>query len=81
MQIVVLSRNESLYSTRALVEAAKQRGHAIRVLDTLRFDIRVSRRKPELFYEAQAVGHIDAVIPHIALRLQCSAWPWFVSSK
>jgi len=69
MQIVVLSRNESLYSTRALVEAAKRRGHAIRVLDTLRFDIRVSRRKPELFYEAQAVGHVDAVIPRIGASI------------
>ena len=48
MRIVILSRKESLYSTRVLVEAARQRGHDVGVLDTLQFDIRVSRRSPEL---------------------------------
>jgi len=50
MRIVILSRNERLYSTRVLAEAALERGHSVRILDTLQFDIRVSKGKPGLFY-------------------------------
>src|SRR5437764_10123332 len=69
MRIVILSRNETLYSTRALAEAARQRGHQVRVLDTLQFDIRVSRRNPELFYAGEPVGPVDAVIPRIGASI------------
>src|SRR5437764_1928974 len=69
MRIVILSRQEALYSTRALVEAAKKRGHEVRVLDTLQFDIRVSRRNPELFYQGEPLGPVDAVIPRIGASI------------
>jgi ribosomal protein S6--L-glutamate ligase len=69
MRLAILSRNESLYSTRALVEAGRRRGHEVRVLDTLQFDIRVSRRNPELFYQGKPVGPIDAVIPRIGASI------------
>jgi ribosomal protein S6--L-glutamate ligase len=69
MQVVILSRNESLYSTRALVAAARKRGHGVRVLDTLQFDIRVSRRNPQLFYQGAKVGPVDAVIPRIGASI------------
>ena len=55
MRVVILSRQESLYSTRVLLEAALQRGHEVRVLDTLQFDIRLRRRNPELFYKGEPV--------------------------
>src|SRR5256886_12443726 len=69
MRLVILSRKASLYSTRVLVEAARQRGHEVRVLDTLKFDIRISRRKPELFYEGEPVGPVDAVIPRFGASI------------
>jgi ribosomal protein S6--L-glutamate ligase len=69
MRIVVLSRQPSLYSTRALVGAAEHRGHQVRVLDTLQFDIRVSRQNPELFYQGEPVGPVDAVIPRIGASI------------
>src|SRR3954465_11268664 len=69
MRLVILSRNESLYSTRMLLEAARQRGHEAEVLDTLQFDIRVSRRNPELFYQGKPVGPVDAVIPRIGASI------------
>src|SRR5437763_13551783 len=69
MRIVILSRQPALYSTRALVEAAQKRGHEVRVLDTLQFDIRVSRRTPELFYQGEPVGPVDAVIPRIGASI------------
>jgi ribosomal protein S6--L-glutamate ligase len=69
MRLVILSRQEALYSTRALVEAARRRGHRADVLDTLQFDIRVSKRNPELFYQGEPVGHVDAVIPRIGASI------------
>src|SRR5215470_4593123 len=69
MRLAILSRKESLYSTRVLVEAARRRGHQVRVLDTLQFDIRVSKRNPELFYQREAVGPVDAVIPRIGASI------------
>src|SRR3954452_8473942 len=72
MRLVILSRQPNLFSTRALTAAAEQRGHEVRVLDTLQFDIRVSRRSPELFYQSEPVGPVDAVIPRIG-----SSITWF----
>lgn len=69
MRIVILSRQETLYSTRVLVEAATRRGHQVRVLDTLQFDIRVSKQNPELFYQGEPVGPVDAVIPRIGASI------------
>src|SRR5438067_4745233 len=69
MRLVILSRQPLLYSTRVLVEAARQRGHSVRVLDTLQFDIRVSKRNPELFYGGEPVGPVDAVIPRIGASI------------
>jgi ribosomal protein S6--L-glutamate ligase len=69
MRIAILSRNETLFSTRALVEAGRRRGHDVQVLDTLQFDIRVSKRSPELFYQGEPVGPIDAVIPRIGASI------------
>ena len=69
MRLVILSRQESLYSTRVLVEAARKRGHQVEVMDTLQFDIRVSKQNPELFYRGEPVGPVDAVIPRIGASI------------
>jgi ribosomal protein S6--L-glutamate ligase len=69
MRLVILSRQPTLYSTRVLTEAAQKRGHAVEVLDTLQFDIRVSKLNPELFYQGVRVGPVDAVIPRIGASI------------
>jgi ribosomal protein S6--L-glutamate ligase len=69
MRLIILSRGPELYSTRVLQEAAVKRGHEVRVLDTLQFDIRVSKRHPELFYQGEPVGPVDAVIPRIGASI------------
>src|SRR6516162_6231177 len=69
MHIVILSRQPALFSTRALVEAGEKHGHTVQVLDTLQFDIRVSRRNPELFFQGEPVGPVDAVIPRIGASI------------
>jgi ribosomal protein S6--L-glutamate ligase len=69
MRVVILSRQPALYSTRVLVEAGQARGHEMQVLDTLLFDIRISKRSPELFYEGEPVEGVDAVIPRIGASI------------
>jgi ribosomal protein S6--L-glutamate ligase len=69
MRLAILSRQPSLYSTQALVAAGQARGHEVRVLDTLQFDIRLSRHNPELFFQGQPVRPLDAVIPRIGASI------------
>lgn len=45
MRICVLSRNSRLYSTRRLVEAARERGHLVSVLDTMAVAVRIGWRR------------------------------------
>ncbi|MBM4118353.1 RimK family alpha-L-glutamate ligase [bacterium] len=69
MNIAILSRAPRSYSTRRLREAAQARGHAVRVLDTLRFSIFVEAERPRLFYGGRPLPPIDAVIPRIGASI------------
>lgn len=65
MKIAVLSRNEKLYSTRRLVEAAKERGHNVEVIDFLKCYFVIEKGNPEIYYNGAKLTGIDAVIPRI----------------
>ncbi len=65
MKIAILSRNPRLYSTSRLVEAGTQRGHEVRVIDTLRAYMNIATDKPQIHYRGQALEGFDAVIPRI----------------
>jgi ribosomal protein S6--L-glutamate ligase len=65
MNIAVLSRNRKLYSTRRLVEAAEERGHAVRVIDPLRCTIDIASQRPGVHYRGEDLSGFDAVIPRI----------------
>src|SRR5262249_52525029 len=52
-----------------LREAAEARGHDVEVMDTLQFDVRISRQKAELYYQGAPVGPVDAVIPRIGASI------------
>ncbi|SDS95110.1 30S ribosomal protein S6--L-glutamate ligase [Pseudomonas oryzae] len=65
MKIAVLSRNPKLYSTRRLVEAGRQRGHEMEVIDTLRAYMNIASHKPQIHYRGRALEGFDAVIPRI----------------
>jgi ribosomal protein S6--L-glutamate ligase len=67
--LAILSRSPELYSTQALVAAAQARGHDVRIMDTLQFDIRVRSRRPELFHHGEPVTDVDAVIPRIGASI------------
>jgi ribosomal protein S6--L-glutamate ligase len=65
MKIAILSRNTRLYSTRRLVEAARERNHVVRVLDPLRCYVRIAPNDVSVRYKGKALRDIDAVIPRI----------------
>lgn len=65
MNIKILSRSASLYSTDALVQAAVKRKHNVQVIDPLNCDIIIERQKPEIYYRGRKLDHVDAVIPRI----------------
>jgi len=65
MKIAILSRNAKLYSTRRLVEAAKSRGHEVRVVDVLRCYMNITSHNPEIHYRGEVLRDFDAVIPRI----------------
>ncbi|MEO8461479.1 MAG: 30S ribosomal protein S6--L-glutamate ligase [Dokdonella sp.] len=65
MKIAILSRNASLYSTARLVEAARARGHQVRVLDPLRCYLRIAAGAFEMHYKGRVLKDYDAVIPRI----------------
>jgi ribosomal protein S6--L-glutamate ligase len=65
MKIAILSRNARLYSTQRLVEAARERGHTVRVLDPLRCYVRIAPSDFAIRYKGKALRDIDCVIPRI----------------
>ncbi|WP_110666174.1 30S ribosomal protein S6--L-glutamate ligase [Salinicola halophilus] len=65
MHIGILSRNRNLYSTRRLIEAVEQRGHTVRVIDTLRCYMSIASHRPSIHYKGQELEKLDAVIPRI----------------
>lgn len=65
MNIKILSRNSHLYSTQRLIEAAKKRNHSVEVIDPLKCDLIIEKRKPSIFYRGRVIADTDAVIPRI----------------
>jgi len=68
MKIAILSRNARLYSTQRLVDAARARGHVVRVLDPLRCYVRIAPGSVAMRYKGKPVRDIDAAIPRIGAQ-------------
>ncbi|OOG36852.1 ribosomal protein S6 modification protein [Rhodanobacter sp. C06] len=68
MKIAILSRNTRLYSTQRLVDAARARGHVVRVLDPLRCYVRIAPGHVAMRYKGKPVRDIDAAIPRIGTQ-------------
>lgn len=69
MKLAILSRNSKLYSTRRLVEAARARGHTVRVLDPLRCYMRIASDGFSMRYKGKPIAGYDAVIPRIGASI------------
>ncbi len=68
MKIGILSRNPTLYSTRRLVQAARLRGHQVKVIDTLSIPARAEDGSP-LAVGAVPLPNVDAIIPRIGTSI------------
>jgi len=69
MKLAVLSRSPNAYSTRRLREAALQRDHSVKVLNTLKFAIDLDEGSPDLFYRQKHLSSYDAVLPRIGASI------------
>lgn len=69
MKIGVLSRKSSLYSTHRLVEAAQERGHEVKVIDTLRCYMNITSHQPSIHYKGEKLEGFDAIIPRIGASI------------
>jgi ribosomal protein S6--L-glutamate ligase len=69
VKLAILSRAPRSYSTQRLRTAALERGHKVKVLDTLRFAIDLSADEPDLMYRGRQLSHYDAVLPRIGASI------------
>lgn len=69
MKLAILSRAPNAYSTRRLKEAALQRGHKVKVLNTLKFAIDLRKGIPDLYYRQKPLSTYDAVLPRVGTSI------------
>jgi len=69
MNIAILSRGPTLYSTQSLLRAGVQRGHQMRIIDHARCHLLIQQGKPQIFYDNIRLSHIDAIIPRIGASI------------
>ncbi len=69
MKIILLARNPNLYSHKRLIAAAEERGHEVKVVDTLRVYVNISTDKPAARYGGHDLVGFDAVIPRIGASI------------
>ncbi|HBO11924.1 MAG TPA: 30S ribosomal protein S6--L-glutamate ligase [Halieaceae bacterium] len=69
MKLAILSCSPNAYSTRRLKEAALQREHQVKVLNTLKFAIDLEEGAPDLFYSQKHLSSYDAVLPRIGASI------------
>jgi ribosomal protein S6--L-glutamate ligase len=69
MKLAILSCSPKAYSTRRFKEAAQQRGHTAKVLNTLKFAIDLDRGNPDLYFRQKQLSAYDAVLPRIGASI------------
>ena len=65
MKIAVLSTNPKLYSTQRLLEAGRERGHRMLVVNHKRCYMNITTHRPSVHYKGEAIEGVDAIIPRI----------------
>jgi ribosomal protein S6--L-glutamate ligase len=69
VKLAILSRSPHSYSTRRLRTAAEERGHKVRVLNTLRFAIDLAGDEPDLQYRGKQLSDYDAILPRVGASI------------
>jgi ribosomal protein S6--L-glutamate ligase len=65
MKIAVLSTNKNLYSTSRLVEAGRERGHEMPVINHKHCYMNITSHNPSIHLKGEAISGVDAIIPRI----------------
>lgn len=65
MNIAILSRNPSLYSTQSLARAARVKHHYVRIIDYVHCDLIMEDGNLTISYHGHIIDNIDAIIPRI----------------
>lgn len=66
MKIAILSNGNANYSTKRLVEEARNRGHKVRVVKYKNCYLSLDESHPTIFYKGEELTGFDVVIPRIA---------------
>jgi ribosomal protein S6--L-glutamate ligase len=69
MKLVMLARSQALYSHRRIIEAARERGHEIDVINTLQVHMKITSSRPTLMHGGKTLPRYDAVIPRIGASI------------
>jgi ribosomal protein S6--L-glutamate ligase len=69
MKLAILSAAPRSYSTMRLRQAAIERGHNVKVLNTLRFGIELEHGEPDLYYRGKRLSSYDAIMPRIGASI------------
>jgi ribosomal protein S6--L-glutamate ligase len=65
MKIGILSTNRNLYSTKRLVEAARERDHEVLVINHKQCYMNITSHNPSVHWKGEAIEGVDAIIPRI----------------
>ncbi|HAD98219.1 MAG TPA: 30S ribosomal protein S6--L-glutamate ligase [Cryomorphaceae bacterium] len=65
MNIVILSTNPNLYSTKRLAEAIEKRGHTAAIINNTKCYVVIESGDPKVYYKDHALEDVDAIIPRI----------------
>jgi ribosomal protein S6--L-glutamate ligase len=65
MKIAVLSRKPSLYSTKRLIDAARERGHDAQVINHAKCYMALEGKNPHIYVGDHMIEDLDAIIPRI----------------
>lgn len=65
MNIVILSTNPRLYSTQRLVDAAREKGHNVKVVNHTQCYVVIESGDPKVYHGDHALENVDAIIPRI----------------
>ena len=66
MKIAILSNGNANYSTKRLVEEAKNHGHDVRVIKYKNCYLSLDEKHPDVFYNGEKLPTFDAIIPRIS---------------
>ena len=69
MNIIILSRGPSLYSTTRLADAGQRAGHHVEVINPLSCYVDIASHDPAIHYRGRELDDVDAVIPRIGASI------------